>query len=126
MRSFASGVGSCISETDIEILPAVGYKGDRVENVMTTSSVHVNDGTQRVLQALSEQTGKSIPEILDKAVEEYRRKIFFEGVDRDYAALKADPQAWSQEVQERELFDNTLMDGLDPDERWTDDGRVKD
>jgi hypothetical protein len=47
------------------------------------------------------------------------------GVDRDYAALKADPQAWSQEVQERQLFDNTLMDGLDSDERWTDDGRVK-
>jgi hypothetical protein len=126
VRSFASGVGSCISETDIEVLPAVGYKGERVENVMTTSNVHVTDGTQRVLQALSEETGKSISEILDKAVEEYRRKIFFEGVDRDYRALKADPQAWSQEVQERQLFENTLMDDLDPDERWTDDGPVKD
>ena len=92
---------------------------------MTTSSVDVTDGTHRVLQVLSQQTGKSIPEILDNAVEEYRRKIFFEGVDRDYTALKADPEAWSREVQERQLLDNTLMDGLDPDELWTDNGHVK-
>jgi hypothetical protein len=93
---------------------------------MTTSSIDVTDGTHRVLHALSQQTGKSISEILDKAVEEYRRKIFFEGVDRDYAALKADPEAWAQEVQERQLFNNTLMDGLDPDERWTDNGQAND
>jgi hypothetical protein len=93
---------------------------------MTISQVQVTDETQRVLQTLSQETGRSIPEILDKAVEEYRRKVFFEGVDRDYKTLKADPEAWSQEVQERQLFDNTLMDGLDSDESWTDNHHAKD
>lgn len=93
---------------------------------MTTLRVDVSDSTSQVLQGLVKQTGKSIPEILDKAIEEYRRKIFFEGVASDYAALKADPEAWAQEVEERQLFENTLMDGLDPNEKWADNGRVND
>lgn len=87
---------------------------------MTASTVHVTEDTHRVLQMLCQQTGRSVSEILDKAVEEYRRKVFFEGVDRDFAALKADPEAWADELEERRLFENTLMDGLDPDESWPD------
>lgn len=41
----------------------------------------------------------------------------------DSAALKADPEAWAEELAERKLWEATLMDGLDPDERWTEDGR---
>jgi hypothetical protein len=91
---------------------------------MATSSIDVTDSTRDLLHAISQQTGKTIPEILDKAVEEYRRKIFFEGLDQDYAALKADPEAWAQELEERKLFENTLMDGLDPDERWMDNSKA--
>jgi hypothetical protein len=36
--------------------------------------------------------------------------------------LRADPEAWAEERRERELWDATLMDGLDPDERWSNDG----
>lgn len=90
---------------------------------MATLTVQIAENTQRSLEALSEQTGKSVPEILDNAVEEYRRKLFFEGVDRDFATLKANPEAWAEELEERRLFENTLMDGLDSDERWTEDGK---
>ncbi|HEV3237466.1 MAG TPA: hypothetical protein VGZ25_10790 [Gemmataceae bacterium] len=91
---------------------------------MTTSSIDITDSTRDLLQAMSRQTGRTIPEILEKAVEEYRRKIFFEGLDQDYTALKADPEAWAQELEERKLFENTLMDGLDADERWADNGKA--
>jgi hypothetical protein len=40
-----------------------------------------------------------------------------------YAELRADPEAWAELEAERRLWDATLMDGLDPDERWTEDGR---
>lgn len=93
---------------------------------MATLTVQIADNTQRSLEALSEQTGKSVPEILDRAIEDYRRKLFFEGVDRDFAALKANPQAWAEELEERRLFENTSMDGLDADERWTEDGKSND
>jgi hypothetical protein len=90
---------------------------------MTETTVHLSDNTHRVLQALSGETGKRISEILEEAVEEYRRKIFFEGLDRDYAALKADPDAWSEELQERKLFENTLMDGIDPRDSCTENSQ---
>ena len=59
----------------------------------------------------------------DLALDDYRRKVFFEGLAADYAALKADPKAWAEELAERQLWDATLLDGLDPEERWTEDGR---
>lgn len=91
---------------------------------MSQSPVVLSDDTHCVLQSLSEATGKRILEILEEAVEEYRRKIFFEGLDRDYAALKADPDAWAEELQERKLFENTLMDGIDPLDSCTDKSRA--
>ena len=92
---------------------------------MSTPKIQLTDGTQQILQTLSEETGMSIAAIVEKAVAEYRRKVFFEGVDKDYAALKSDPEAWADELQERKLFQNTSMDGLDVDESWGDDGQVK-
>ena len=62
-------------------------------------------------------------EVLDKALDAYRRKVFFEQMNAGYAALRADPEAWAEFEAERKAWDATLMDGLDPDERWTEDGR---
>jgi len=90
---------------------------------MTETTVQLSDNTHRILQALSGETGKKISEILEEAVEEYRRIIFFEGLDRDFTALKADPDAWSEELQERKLFESTLMDGIDPSESCTENSQ---
>jgi hypothetical protein len=76
-----------------------------------------------MLCELAEQTGQSLSDVLDKALDAYRRKLFFEQLNAGYAALRADPHAWAEELQERQLWDTTLMDGLDPNEHWTDDGR---
>ncbi len=56
-------------------------------------------------------------------VDEYHRRFFAE-LDRGYAALRQDPDAWREEMAERQTLDGTLMDGLDPDELWTEDGDV--
>jgi len=45
-------------------------------------------------------------------------------LDAAFKALKADPVAWAEELEERRLSENTLMDGLDPNEIWTEDGNV--
>jgi len=56
--------------------------------------------------------------VLDQAVEEYRRAVFLDKLDADYAALRADPEAWREELEERKLWDNTIADGLDLDEKF--------
>ena len=69
---------------------------------MSTATIPVSEATYRLLRELAEQTGQSVPEVLDKALDDCRRKVFFEGLAADYAALKADPQAWAEEVAERQ------------------------
>ena len=53
---------------------------------------------------------------------EERYQWLIEETNRAYAALRADPEAWREELAERALWDATLLDGLDANELWTDEG----
>ena len=44
--------------------------------------------------------------------DEARRK-FFEAFNAEYAELQADPEAWEQVLEERRVWDVTLLDGLE-------------
>jgi hypothetical protein len=56
--------------------------------------------------------------------EQYDRK-FWEATNAGYAALRANPAAWAEVQAERKVWDATLKDGLDPTERWAEDGDIK-
>jgi hypothetical protein len=90
---------------------------------MSAPTVRMNEATYQALKELAEQTGQTMTDVLDKALDTYRRKLFFEQMNAGYAELRADPEAWAEHLAERKLWDATLMDGLDADERWTEDGR---
>ncbi len=51
--------------------------------------------------------------IVEEAIEQYRRRRFLEGLNQDFQALKEDAQAWQEELAERALWDNTLLDGVE-------------
>jgi hypothetical protein len=40
-----------------------------------------------------------------------RRRKLLEAMNAGYARLRADPQAWAEELAEHELWDQTLADG---------------
>jgi hypothetical protein len=90
---------------------------------MSVPTICISEAAHRSLKELAEQTGQTMMDVLDKALDAYRRKLFFEQMNAGYAELRADPEAWAEHLTERKLWDATLMDGLDPDERWTEDGR---
>lgn len=60
----------------------------------------------------------------DRAADEDRCKAFLEGLALDFAALRADPKAWAEIIEERKLLESTLMDGIATDEYWTADGKA--
>jgi hypothetical protein len=62
--------------------------------------------------------------ILDKAIEDYRRRCFLEEVNKAYAALRQNPGAWAEVEKERTEWDGTLADGLPSDEQWNEKGAV--
>jgi predicted transcriptional regulator len=90
---------------------------------MSAPTVRISEASHRLLKELADQTGQTMTDVLDQALDAYRRKVFFERLNAGYAELRADPEAWAESETERKRWDATLMDGLDPDERWTEDGR---
>jgi translation elongation factor EF-Ts len=89
---------------------------------MSTPTVRISEASHQILRELAEQTGQTMMEVLDKALDAYRRKVFFEQLNAAYDALRADPVAWAEVEEERRSMDGCLMDGLDPTECWSEDG----
>ena len=77
--------------------------------------LRISKGAHRILKEVSEATGEPMNSILDRALEEYRRKRFLEQANEAFAALKMDPEAWLKEIEERRAWERTLGDGLGKD-----------
>jgi len=77
-----------------------------------TSIVRISPGALDLLRRLAEEEQQSMQAVLDKALERYRREIFLRAANADFEALKNHPKAWKKELRERELWDQTLADGL--------------
>ena len=82
---------------------------------MAEMQVRISRTTHQTLQHLSAESGESVQTILEQAVEQYRRRKFLEGLSQDFQALKEDHQAWQEELEERALWNNTLLDGVEPE-----------
>ena len=77
------------------------------------ATIRVDDRTAAVLRELAQKQGTSIREVTAEAAEVLRRKRFMQEFNAAYARLQADPEAWAEELEERRLYENTLMDGLE-------------
>ena len=82
------------------------HSDSRAPNVRISAHAH------EVLRQLAEEENVSMQAVLDKAIERYRRERFLRAANDEYRALKQDSKAWKQELQDRELWDQTLPDGL--------------
>ena len=80
---------------------------------MGSTTVRLGISARAVLRELAAQSGDSMASVLEKAIECYRRQRFLEDANAAYAALRADPEAWRQEQEERLAWEATLSDGLD-------------
>ena len=55
---------------------------------------------------------ESTQEVLESAIEHFRRERFLHGANADFQELKRDPKAWKDELLERETWEQTVADGL--------------
>jgi hypothetical protein len=93
---------------------------------MSNSTICISEESHILLRKLAEHTGQTMTDVLAKALDTYRRQVFFEQLNAGYAELRADPKAWAEHLAERDDWDATLMDGVNQDECWTEDGRSVD
>ena len=77
--------------------------------------IRVSVGTRETIRELSAETGDSMHGVVDKAIEAYRRRVLLDRANAAFAALRDDPEAWREELEERAVWDATLADGLEGD-----------
>ncbi len=82
-------------------------------NMDQTSTVTISNTSYQALAEISALSGKPIETVLEQAIEQYRRQQFLAAADQAYLALRDRPEAWQEELEEREAWDITLEDGLE-------------
>jgi predicted transcriptional regulator len=80
---------------------------------MASVTLRISTAAHRILRDLARASGEPMSAVLDRAIEEYRRKRFLEKANEAFASLKLDPKAWARELEERRAWDATLRDDLE-------------
>ena len=81
-------------------------------------TITISPQAQRTIRVLAEKINLPAHEIVDRAVEELRRKFLFEEANTTYAALQGQPDSWNEIERERKQWDATLPDGLESED-WS-------
>jgi len=80
-----------------------------------SATIRITNQSRETVRELARKTGLRQQEILDLAVEAYRRQLFLKSANLALAALRAKPAAWGAEQTEREAWDGALGDGGEGD-----------
>ena len=82
---------------------------------MATRVIRVSDRAGDTLKRLATERGVSMTQVLDEIVEAQRRREILELANRQFAAVREDPEAWAEELEERRAWEATLSDDLQDD-----------
>ena len=77
---------------------------------MSSVNVRIAGDTWVILKELSSKTNTSMQDIIQKAVEDYRRKKILEETNEAFLRLKSNTAAWQEEQKERAEWESTLGD----------------
>jgi predicted transcriptional regulator len=78
-----------------------------------TTTVRISKDVYNEVKSLAKSENQNMQRILEQAVKEYKKKKFFEDLNTSFAKLKANSNNWNDEIEERELWEPTLADGLE-------------
>ena len=76
------------------------------------TNVRISPRAHELLRQLAEEEQRSMQSVLDQAIERYRRERFLCAANADFADLKQDSKSWKDVLRDRELWEQTLADGL--------------
>ena len=80
---------------------------------MPSTSIRIDEQALAVLRELARRQRQPVQTVLKQAIDSYRREKFLEEANAAFAALRSNPEAWVEEQQERDLWDQTAGDGLE-------------
>jgi predicted CopG family antitoxin len=80
---------------------------------MSSVNVRISANSYQILKTLSQGKGQSMQSVIDQAIEDLRRRKMLEATNLAFTEMKADKTAWREEIAEREIWANTLSDGVE-------------
>ena len=80
---------------------------------MQSVNVRISSQSYQILKELSRDEGQTMQSLIDNALEDLRRRKILEATNQAFARLKANESEWNEELAERELWENTLSDGVE-------------
>jgi hypothetical protein len=80
---------------------------------MSGVNVRISSTSYQILKSLAKSKGQSMQSVIDQAIEKLRRRRLLDATNSAFSALKADKEAWAIESEERQLWENTLADGVE-------------
>lgn len=78
-----------------------------------TYVVRLYPESREVLDYLSKELDESMAGIVHHSLEAYKKQIFFDKLEEDFVRLKQDSKEWDEYKKELEIWDSTLLDGLE-------------
>lgn len=85
----------------------------------STTTIRISKEVYTELKKIAEVENKTMQKVVEQAIEEFKRKKFFSVLKETVADYKSDPNNWTEEIEERTLWDNTLTDDLEDTEDGT-------
>lgn len=85
---------------------------------MATTTIRITSEARDLLHDLARQSGTSMQQVLEDALNYYRRRQFLAALNAAYLAAQSDSTAQAAEAAELVAWDTTLLDGLDKLEEW--------
>jgi len=79
---------------------------------MPTTTMRIKRETKLALDQIANQTGQKTQDVLDNAIDAYRRRIFLDQANQAYATLKQDGARWAEEIVERKAWEAMSDDDL--------------
>ena len=83
---------------------------------MPAQTVRISNQAYIELRDLAKISSKPMTELLEEAIEDLKRKKFFQEFQQSYASLMNESDAASSYKNEVKIFDHPLMDGMEPEE----------
>ena len=78
-----------------------------------TTTIRISTSSHEILKEESMASGRSMQAVLEDAIEHYRRHRFVQDVNTAYARVREDEVAWGEIIEERNVWDSSVGDGLD-------------
>jgi len=76
----------------------------------TATTVRISKQSKHVLDELAKYYKTPLQKTLEKIVQEHKKRVFFDKVDFAYDKLQKDSKEWDKEKEERNIWNNTLLD----------------